>query len=201
MAGRLHDLFGPGSNPSGRIVRDYERLKEIVHICRKLELKIVLTSGTFDLLHVGHSRYLEKAKERGDVLIVGVDSDQKTKSRKGPHRPVVPEDERMEILCHVRHVDLVFLKNEGDEHRQLVKSVRPDTLILSKDSARTEADLLALREFCAEVVVLEPQATTSTTARIRLLIVNFANEIKAKLENILAEFSHFLDKLTGGPNG
>ncbi|MFH1171138.1 MAG: adenylyltransferase/cytidyltransferase family protein [bacterium] len=95
MENRLLDIFGPGSNASIRIVRNPQEIERSVIACRTLGLRIVLTSGTFDLSHVGHSRYFEQAKRRGDILIVGVDSDKKVQAKKGPHRPVVHEEERM----------------------------------------------------------------------------------------------------------
>ena len=103
---KLHDLFGPGSNPKERIVQDYERLAEIIEGCKRLSMRTVLTSGTFDLFHEGHARYLEQARSRGDLLVVGVDNDEKVNQRKGPKRPLVTDSMRMEILCHCRHVDI-----------------------------------------------------------------------------------------------
>ena len=82
MSRIMHDIFGPGSNVKGRIFQDYNQLAEKIASCKQLGLKIVLTSGTFDLFHVGHSRYLEKAKQYGDFLVVGVDSDKKVKGKK-----------------------------------------------------------------------------------------------------------------------
>ena len=110
------DIFGPGSNLTERYIPDYEKLKNVIDNLRKLfsQIQIVLTMGTFDILHVGHCRYLAKAKDHGDILVVGVDSDEKVKKRKGPNRPVVPAEERREMLSHIRHVDLVTDKNELD---------------------------------------------------------------------------------------
>jgi rfaE bifunctional protein nucleotidyltransferase chain/domain len=200
MAG-IHDIFGPGSNVSGRIFRDYGAIAKVVESCRSLGMRIVLTSGTFDLFHIGHSRYLEKAKQHGDILIVGVDSDEKVRQRKGPHRPVVPEDERMEILCHSRYIDLVFLKQAGDPRWELIKVVHPDVLIMTQENY-VEEDGDQLREYCGVIVVLEPQATTSTTAKIRLTLVGPVTELKRRIGSGLGQVQQdifsFLDELTGG---
>ena len=68
----------------------------------KLEGKtIALTSGSWDILHVGHMRYIEEAKKQADILIIGVDSDKKIKKRKGEDRPIVPEQERIEMISHL----------------------------------------------------------------------------------------------------
>jgi rfaE bifunctional protein nucleotidyltransferase chain/domain len=194
---RIHDLFCSGSCVERRIFRDYDKLAEAVAACRTLGLRIVLTSGTFDLSHVGHDRYLEKARSHGDLLLVGVDSDEKTKDRKGPNRPMVGEEERTEILCHKRHVDIVFLKQKDDAHLQLVRTVQPDTLVLSSGSERTEEEMGTLRELCGQVVVLEPQATTSTTARIRRVLVGPAKQIKERLRGAVDDVYTLLDEVTG----
>jgi D-glycero-beta-D-manno-heptose 1-phosphate adenylyltransferase len=190
---RMHDIFGPGSNPERRIFLDYEELRQQVDALRKLELKIVLTSGTFDLFHIGHSRYLEAAKEHGDILIVGVDSDAKTRARKGPNRPIVSEKERMEILCHTRHVDLVFLKQPEEEAGKLILTVCPDVLIRSETSSQS-GECEMYEDVCGKIVVLKPQATTSTTARLRKLLVDSATNLKGKLE----ELTEALDEFIGG---
>lgn len=195
MAG-ITDIFGPGSNVAKRIFRDYELLTKAVKHCKGLGLKIVLTSGGYDLLHVGHNRYLEKAKENGDILVVGVDSDEKIGKKKGLHRPIVNQDERMEILCHSRHVDIVFLKQEEDSKWKLVKAVRPDVLIATKRVYKSK-DLNPLHEFCGEIKLLESQATTSTTANIRRILMRPAEEIKEKLIRTTEEVCKFLDDLTG----
>jgi len=193
----IHDIFGPGSNIKGRIFRDYVQLAEKISSCKKLGLKIVLTSGAFDLSHIGHSRYIEKAKEQGDILVVGVDSDDKVKGRKGPHRPIVGEEERMEILCHCRHVDMIFLKQVKESKWRFIKTVRPDVLITSQREYKRK-DLDDLNEYCGKVILLKSQATTSTTAKIRRILIEPANEIKKRLREAVEEVCGFLDDLTGG---
>lgn len=190
---KTHDIFGPGSNLSERVVRDYGTIKKKVTALQMLSMKLVLTAGTFDLFHEGHSRYLEAAKTHGDVLIVGVDNDEKVRVRKGKNRPFDSEDSRMEVLCHCRHVDLVFLKKWGDPKWELIKTVRPDTLIATKETYNEE-QLEALKEFCGQVVVLEPQAATSTTSKIRILLRNSLDGFREKLHDVMAT----LDKIAGG---
>ncbi len=194
---KIHDIFGPGSNREERILYDYNVLHEKVEACKKLGLHIVLTSGTYDMKHIGHERYLERAREQGDLLIVGVDNDKKTSKRKGPHRPINHEDERTEALCHTRHVDLVFLKQETDEHWQLIRTVQPDVLVLTAGSGYSSDDLKALEKYCKKIMVLEPQATTSTTAKIRKALLAPADEIKNRLREAVNEVCGYVDKVTG----
>ena len=193
----IHDIFGPGSNVKGRIFQDCNQLAEKIASCKQLGLKIVLTSGTFDLFHIGHSRYLEKAKQHGDFLVVGVDSNKKVKKKKGPHRPIVNEEERMEILCHSRHVDIVFLKQAEDPKWHLVKTVQPDVLVATEREYK-EKDLDGLGEFCGDIILLESQATTSTTAKVRSILIEPADKIKERLKTVVEEVYKLLDDLTGG---
>jgi len=167
-------------------VSSYNELEKVVKYCKELGLRIVLTQGSWDLLHIGHARYMAKAKEHGDVLIVGVDSDAKVRRRKGPDRPVVPEGERMEMIEHLKSVDLVVLKEVEALKWKLIKIVRPDTLIATAETYTPEK-LLNVKKLCKEVVVLDPQATTSTSAKIRRLQITTANKIENSLRPKLIE--------------
>lgn len=179
-------IFGPDASPEERFIPDYDVLDRKIRAARELGLRIVLTMGTFDMLHIGQARYLREARKLGDILIVGVDSDEKVRSRKGEGRPVVPQDERVEMLTHLRYVDVVTIKNLGQERWTLIKLVRPDVLIATAETYTPE-QLQALKEFCWEVVVLERQATTSTSARVRLLHIGGLKRAVEKIEEALAE--------------
>lgn len=163
-------------NSEGRVISDYKKIKTLIDHCKGLGLKIVLTQGTFDMIHVGHGRYLMDAKNHGDLLVVGVDSDKKVKHRKGPERPVVPQEERLEMLTHLRYVDIVFLKELKDPKWSLIKAINPDILIATKETYN-KAQLSELKKYCGKVVVLEPRATTSTSAKIRLLQIGTAKKL------------------------
>ena len=132
------------------------------------------------MVHIGHARYLEEARRHGDFLIVGVDSDKKIKARKGPERPVVPQAERLEMLTHLRCVDVVMLKELKDKKWQLIKTVRPDVLIATKETYN-KTQLKALKKYCGKVVVLAPMATTTTSAKIRLLQIKTAKKLEHSL--------------------
>jgi cytidyltransferase-like protein len=146
------------------------------------------------MVHIGHARYLEIAKKHGDVLIVGVDSDEKVRHRKGPDRPVVPQDERLEMLMYLRDVDFAYLKQLGAEKLHLLKIVKPDVFIATAATYSKE-QLAEVKKYCGEVKVLEPMATTTTSAKIRLLQIGAAKKISAtmsaklikSIEEVLAE--------------
>lgn len=94
--------------------------------------KIVFTNGCFDILHVGHKRYLEQASSLGDVFVIGVNSDASVRRLKGPSRPVNSEQDRMEILSALGFVDFVVLFDE-DTPYELIKKVQPDILVKGGD--------------------------------------------------------------------
>jgi rfaE bifunctional protein nucleotidyltransferase chain/domain len=114
--------------------------KELLRIMKGLKAKrkrVVFTNGCFDLLHIGHVRYLEKAKALGDVLVVGVNSDTSVRELKGPQRPILPEEERTEILSSLGCVDYVTLFSELDPLK-LITSLLPDVLVKGGDWAREQ---------------------------------------------------------------
>ena len=160
-------LFADASNFEQRFVESYDQVETIVGALKTLGLRVVLTSGSFDIIHEGHSMYLEAARRFGDFLIVGLDSDDKIRSRKGPDRPAVPQMERLRMVTHQRGVGLVTLKHAFHARWQLIKTVSPDVLVATEDTY-TEAEIAELEaRYCTRVEVLERMATVSTSARLR----------------------------------
>lgn len=94
--------------------------------------KIVFTNGCFDLLHVGHVRYLQEAKKLGEILVVGVNSDASVRRLKGPTRPVQNENDRAEILAALKAVDFSVLFDE-DTPLELIQKVKPSILVKGGD--------------------------------------------------------------------
>lgn len=166
------------------IISSYDDLPALVKKYRKSGKKIVLTQGTFDLIHIGHARYLAQAKSHGDVLFVGVDSDEKVRKRKGPDRPVVPENERIEMLTYLESVDHVVLKPNLTEKWLLMKIIKPDVLISTQETY-SQKEIKELEKICGKVVVLEPMATTSTSAKIRRVQIGAAKEMSKTLSTRL----------------
>ena len=112
------------ADAASRVV-DRNRLIARVAIARKNGARVVFANGCFDLLHVGHVRYLEAARALGDLLVVGVNADEQVRRLKGEGRPVVPERERAEVVASLRAVDLVTIFPEPTVE-QLLLAVRPD---------------------------------------------------------------------------
>jgi D-beta-D-heptose 7-phosphate kinase/D-beta-D-heptose 1-phosphate adenosyltransferase len=96
--------------------------------------RVVFTNGVFDLLHPGHVRYLQQARQLGDALIVAVNSDRSVSRNKGPGRPINPERERAELLAGLACVDAVVIFDE-DTPAEIVRALQPDVLVKGADWA------------------------------------------------------------------
>ena len=109
----------------GEVIRDHDKLASILERLRANGKRVVFCNGCFDVLHVGHVRCLSGAKACGDVLVVGVNSDSSVKEIKGPKYPLMPEEERMEIVAAIRGVDYVtcFPEPSADS---IILRLRPD---------------------------------------------------------------------------
>ncbi|WII73174.1 D-glycero-beta-D-manno-heptose 1-phosphate adenylyltransferase [Bdellovibrio sp. 22V] len=113
-------------------VRDLNSIEATLAPLRQQGKKVVFTNGCFDLLHVGHVRYLQEARNLGDILVVGVNSDASVKRLKGPTRPVQIENDRAEILAALNAVDFTVIFTE-DTPENLIHKVRPDILVKGGD--------------------------------------------------------------------
>jgi len=110
-------------------------LDEIIVIRKQLQdqnKRVVFTNGCFDIIHAGHIDYLSKAKASGDVMIVGLNSDDSVQRIKGKKRPILKESERAFILTNIKHVDYVVIFNQ-DTPEQLIAKLIPDILVKGAD--------------------------------------------------------------------
>ena len=127
---------------------------------------VVFTNGVFDLLHVGHLRYLQQARALGDALIVGLNSDRSVRANKGAGRPITPEAERAEILSALACVDGVVVFDE-DTPREIIAALQPDVLVKGADWA---ADAIVGRDVVeaqgGRVVRVPIEAGHSTSALV-----------------------------------
>lgn len=146
-------------------------LKEI----RNSDCKVVFTAGVWDLFHIGHAEYMQRAREETAkrypeaeqvVLVVGVDTDELTKVRKGPTRPIVPMTERCRVLAHLRWVDMIVPQYEQNQLYQLLPY---DVRVISTSTSDLPKDMAEMKRYCEHLVNLPPQADTTTTGVIRTL--------------------------------
>lgn len=154
---------------TNKIVTDYSKLAKVTEALRELGHKIVLTIGSWDLLHIGHVRYLLKAKSYGDILVVGVDSDRGIKLYKGPLRPIVPQDERIEMVSYQSCVDYITIIDDVDEkgawQYEIIEQIRPDIFVAVEDSY-SQKQCKDIEQFCGQLVVLPRQAENTSTSKL-----------------------------------
>jgi rfaE bifunctional protein nucleotidyltransferase chain/domain len=112
-------------------ILNWRELKAVVDSLRADGKRIVFTNGCFDIIHIGHVRYLKEAKALGDVLVVGLNSDSSVSKIK-PKRPINPQDHRAEVLSSLEMVDYVILFDE-DTPYELIKLLQPDVLVKGGD--------------------------------------------------------------------
>lgn len=193
---KIKNILSPGVNLKDRFIPDFNELRRVTDDLKRMGYRIVLTQGVYDMIHEGHARYLEKALSYGDILVVGVDSDELTRSRKGPNRPIVPEKERLQMLAHLRHVSILTVREVRHGLGKLIETVRPDVLITSSSTSDFgKKEIAVYKKICGKIVTLPPQAATSTTARVRSLTISGADELaKEIIERVPSAVHNALEK-------
>lgn len=150
-----------------KYVGDYDVLAKVVEGSKALHNIVVATAGSWDLLHIGHIRYLRNARSRGDLLVVGVDTDRVIEKLKGKLRPVVPYDERTEMLAYQSCVDIITPIDDIDENGNwqygFVSRIRPDIFVV-EETSYSDRQIADIQEHCGEVVILPRQAEGTSTS-------------------------------------
>ena len=159
------------SSPS-RVLLSLDEAAAFAEAERRAGRRIVFTNGVFDLIHPGHVRYLQAARAEGDLLIVGVNSDRSVRANKGPERPVIPQEERAELLLALACVDAVLVFDEETPDR-VIRAIQPDVLVKGADWAhdaivgRDVVEARGGRVIRAEIA--PGYSTTGIIARVRAL--------------------------------
>lgn len=148
----------------GLLSRD--EMKAEAEKLHSLGKKIVFTNGCFDILHLGHVQYLTYARSLGDCLVLGLNSDASVKRLKGPERPIVPEDERAEMLLGLKAIDYVVLFEE-DTPTNLITAIRPDILIKGADWSHNVVGREVVEEYGGKVMLAKLVEGKSTTNIIK----------------------------------
>jgi rfaE bifunctional protein nucleotidyltransferase chain/domain len=166
MARRLsaiHETMSKGK----KFVTDQRKLVDIVNQLKSQGKRIVLTNGCFDLLHVGHIRCLKEAKAQGDVLIVAVNSDESMRNLKRRGRPIMPEEERIEILEALEYIDYIILFSEERVDRLLLM-LKPDVHAKGTDyTEQTVPERDTVLSYGGRVAIVGDTKSHSTTDLIR----------------------------------
>lgn len=172
-----------------RIVLDYLKLVKLVEAHRALGKEIIMTIGSYDVFHVGHERYLIKAKNQARlvsnaILVVGVDSDFAMKRYKGENRPIIPAVERLELLASQKPIDYVTIIDDidtgGNWYYGLLRIIRPDVFVAVEDSY-SKKQVAEIKEFCGRIVVLPRQAKNTSSTQIIQTVIKSDPELLGRI--------------------
>jgi D-beta-D-heptose 7-phosphate kinase/D-beta-D-heptose 1-phosphate adenosyltransferase len=154
-------------------IKGRDILRKIVQDLKAKGKRVVFTNGCFDLLHIGHIRYLEKAKALGDILVVGVNSDQSVRNLKGPNRPILPEEERAEIISGFGCVDYITIFDESTP-LELISSLQPHILVKGGDwTKETTVGKEVVEKLGGKVVILPFIEESSTSNLIETILKRY----------------------------
>jgi len=154
-------------------IKTLEELKEVVKELKDKNKITITTNGVFDILHLGHIKYLQEAKKLGDVLIVAINSDSSVKQIKGPERPINSEQSRAEVLSALSFVDYVIIFNESDPVNVL-SDIKPNIHVKGGDYKIDEIIEKDIVEKNNGKIVLIPEIKGySTTDLINKIIKNY----------------------------
>ena len=147
-------------------IKTWDEISSIINELKNNDKKIVFTNGCFDILHIGHVKYLEKAKNFGDILILGLNSDDSTHRLKGKNRPINTQDDRAYILASLEVVDYVVIFNE-DTPLNLIKLIKPDVLVKGGDYEGKEVVGQDIAKELKLVQFIDAKSTSKTIKKIR----------------------------------
>jgi rfaE bifunctional protein nucleotidyltransferase chain/domain len=154
-------------------IKTLEEMVEIRQQLRREGKKLVFTNGCFDILHAGHVRYLNQARALGDALVVALNSDDSVRTLKGANRPIVPENERAEVLAALACADYIFLFDDLTPQR-VIDAIVPDILVKGADWGISEiVGRETVEKAGGEVCNLPLVEGTSTTNIIQKILSQF----------------------------
>lgn len=156
----------------------YKELSELIPLIENLKIqnkKIVFTNGCFDILHIGHLSLLEKAKTFGDILIVGLNSDNSIRKIKGPLRPIIPDHERIQLISALHYPDYVIIFHE-DDPCNVISKIKPDIHVKGGDYNPEDFEKMPeakiIKEYGGEIKIIKILEGFSTTNILKSLTFN-----------------------------
>jgi len=159
-------------------VKTREELKQIIRKAQSEGKKVVTTNGCFDVLHVGHLRYLQSAKQLGDILIVAINSDDSVRAIKGDKRPLVPENERAELLAGLKCVDYIMIFSELTPIEFLIE-LQPNVHVKGGDYTTDRViERETVESIGAELRLLPGAEGKSTTNLIEIILERYGQANK-----------------------
>lgn len=165
MAGNIHK----GDKGIMNKIIKIDQLSKIINEIKKTNKKIVLVGGFFDLMHIGHIKFLQNAKEKGDFLFVILESDETAKKLKGGNRPINNQTIRAEVLSALECVDYVInippMKNDND-YDKLVSLIKPDMIAISGNDRNIEHKKRQAKMLNTKLLEVVPEISNQSTSRI-----------------------------------
>ncbi|MFH1642684.1 MAG: D-glycero-beta-D-manno-heptose 1-phosphate adenylyltransferase [Nanoarchaeota archaeon] len=146
-------------------IKSIKNLVRIINVRKKEGNKIVFCNGCFDILHVGHIKFLEDAKRQGDVLIVGINSDSSVKSNKGPKRPINKEKDRAFVLASIEFVDYVIIFSEKTPIK-LINAIKPDIFVNGLEYGKDCIEAADVKKYGGKIHLVRDYYGVSTTKLI-----------------------------------
>jgi D-beta-D-heptose 7-phosphate kinase/D-beta-D-heptose 1-phosphate adenosyltransferase len=132
----------------------------------------IWSNGCFDLFHYGHLKLLEFASQQGEELFVGIDSDYKIKQKKGNNRPIIPQEQRIEIIKNLKFVNKVFVYDSNEELENTIRLVKPDRIVIGDDYKYQDV----VGEKYAKEIIFFPKLDGISTSLIENKIINMYNK-------------------------
>lgn len=160
---------------SGKILSASEMRDEQAKL-RSQGKKLVFTNGCFDILHAGHITYLQFAREQGDALCLGLNSDASVQRNKGPLRPIICETDRARLMASLRFVDYVVIFDE-EEPKELIAQILPDVLVKGKDWAHYVSGREIVEAHGGKVVLADMVEGLSTSNIIAKIMKAYGSEV------------------------
>ncbi|MFA6129664.1 MAG: D-glycero-beta-D-manno-heptose 1-phosphate adenylyltransferase [Candidatus Omnitrophota bacterium] len=160
----------------GTKITSLSNLKRKIARLKQLGKRIVFTNGCFDILHYGHTKYLQDARNKGDYLVVAVNSDSSIKKIKADNRPVVGQADRLRVVAALGCVDFVVLFKE-DNPFKVIKALKPDILVKGSDWAKKKiigADFV--ESYGGKVIIIDSVKGRSTSAIVEKIVRDFAKK-------------------------
>jgi len=146
-------------------VKTLDEIKNIAEDMKRQGKMVVTCNGTFDVLHVGHIRFLREAKRRGDVLIVGLNSDKSVRMNKGPNRPINNRNIRAEFLSALEPVDYIVIFNEKDP-RKLLSAIKPNVHVNGEEYGYNCIEAPVVKRHGGRIYLVKRYGSFSTTKLI-----------------------------------
>lgn len=149
-------------------IKTREELKGIVKRLKQQGKTIVTCNGCFDLLHAGHIKFLKEAKQQGDILIVGLNSDSSVKQNKGPKRPINNENDRAAVLSALEIVDYITIFNEKTPI-ELLEIIKPDVHVNGEEYGENCIEAPTVKKYGGKIYIIKLKKGFSTTKIIEKL--------------------------------